>query len=234
MSKSWPVVADAPLAETRALRPWNYSWGKRLFDLALAAVLLVLLSPLLLALAILVALESGGPVFFRQQRAGKNGRLFNLIKFRTMVHDVKDNGPRITRSGDARVTRLGKVLRKWKLDELPQLFNVIRGDMSVVGPRPDLPEFLAELTPPQNQILRLRPGITGMASICYRHEEELLSQVKPEELRRFYCTQVLPAKARIDLDYARQAGFLRDLGVLFGTLRATVTRTDSRQEGCKC
>jgi len=220
MTETLRVAVEA--SSTDGLSAWNYSPFKRLVDVVLAGVLLSFVSPVLLIIAVLIRLDSAGPVFFRQQRAGKAGRLFRLIKFRTMVHGGNDVGPKVTRAGDKRVTSLGQILRKWKLDELPQLFNVIRGDMAFVGPRPDIPEYLAELTLAQVQILHLRPGITGMASIQYRNEEQLLLGVQESELPRYYCTHVLPEKLRIDLEYARRASFFSDLGVLFQTLRALV------------
>jgi lipopolysaccharide/colanic/teichoic acid biosynthesis glycosyltransferase len=222
MTDTVRVMVEASSSGASGLSAWNYSPFKRLFDVVLTGVLLAFVSPVLAIIAILIKLDSAGPVFFRQQRAGKDGRLFRLIKFRTMVHHGNDGGPKVTRAGDKRVTSLGQVLRKWKLDELPQLFNVILGDMAFVGPRPDVPEYLAELTSAQAQILHLRPGITGMASIRYRNEEQLLLAVQEGELPRYYCTHILPDKVRIDLEYARRASFLSDLGVLFQTLRVLV------------
>jgi lipopolysaccharide/colanic/teichoic acid biosynthesis glycosyltransferase len=220
MTKAAQVLSQASYPPAGGFTTWNNSYRKRLFDLALAGVLLLLLSPLFVIIAIAVALDSSGPVLFRQKRMGKDGRLFWVFKFRTMTHDSTGNGLKITRAGDLRITRLGRVLRKTKLDELPQLFNVLRGDMSFIGPRPDLPEFLESLTPPQGDILCLRPGITGMASIQYRNEEQLLANVQPEALPRYYSEHVLPIKIRIDLEYAQRAGFFSDIGVLFGTVRA--------------
>src|SRR5690349_23852911 len=136
MTKAAQVLSQASYPAADGFTGWNNSYRYRLFDLALAGVLLILLSPLLIIVAIAVALDSSGPVLFRQKRMGKDGRLFRVFKFRTMTHDLNGNGLKITRAGDLRITRLGRVLRKTKLDELPQLFNVLRGDMSFVGPRP--------------------------------------------------------------------------------------------------
>jgi len=201
---------------------WNQSKAKRLFDLFLAAALLVLASPVMLAVALVVKLTSRGPVFYRQWRVGQERREFQLIKFRTM-RDGRQPGPSVTRAGDPRITAAGRVLRKWKLDELPQLFNVIRGEMSFVGPRPDVAEYLESLSGEQQKILCLRPGITGLATLHYHDEEQLLSSVPDAQLKYFYCTQVLPEKVRIDLDYARSAGFLSDLAILFRTARVILT-----------
>ena len=201
---------------------WNQSKGKRLFDLFLAAALLVLVTPVMLVVAFVVKLTSRGPVFYRQWRVGQEGREFQLIKFRTMTH-VLQPGPSVTRAGDPRITAAGRVLRKWKLDELPQLLNIIRGEMSFVGPRPDVAEYLESLNGEQQKILCLRPGITGLATLHYHDEEQLLSRVPEAQLKSFYCTEVLPEKVRIDLDYARSAGFLSDLAILLRTVRVVLT-----------
>ena len=197
---------------------WNCSKAKRLFDLVLAAALLILASPIMLAVAVIVKLSSRGPIFYLQRRVGRDGREFQLIKFRTMV-DGGRIGPRITRAGDPRITATGRLLRQWKLDELPQLLNVVRGEMSFVGPRPDLAEYLVSLDSEHRKILKLPPGLTGAASLHYRDEEKLLSRVPEGELQRFYCAQVLPDKVRIDLQYARNAGLMSDLSILFRTIR---------------
>src|SRR5438552_4164617 len=148
-----------------AVSGWNHSKGKRCLDMFLSLVALVLTAPLMAVLAVLIRLTSPGPVFFRQLRSGKEGRAFQLIKFRTMRWEPYDQGPKVTRSGDSRITRIGRILRKWKLDELPQLWNVFRGEMSFVGPRPDLAEYLATLPDTQAAILSLRPGLTGEATL---------------------------------------------------------------------
>ena len=223
MSDSVQSFVRVPAFGGNSLSAWNHSARKRGFDLILACPLLVVLSPLLVVIALLVKVSSVGPVFFRQQRVGKDGRLFRLIKFRTMIHQANSSGPKITRAGDHRVTSLGAILRKWKLDELPQLFNVIRGDMSFVGPRPDVPEYVAGLPPPQSDILRVRPGVTGMASLRYHNEEQLLRDIASGELPEFYCTHLLIDKARIDLEYAQRAGFFSDVGVIVRTLMAMLS-----------
>lgn len=199
--------------------PWNQSTGKRLFDLLLAVVLLTLSSPVLPVVAIAILVSSKGPIFYRQWRAGRGGKEFQLFKFRTMAHAPQQVGPSVTRAGDPRITAVGRLLRRWKLDELPQLLNVIRGEMSLVGPRPDVPQYLASLNPAQRQILCLRPGLTGLATLHYANEEQLLSKIPRERLEYFYCNEVLPEKVRIDLEYAQTAGFLTDLTILFLTAR---------------
>lgn len=199
---------------------WNQSKGKRLFDLLFATLLLILVSPAMLVVALLVKISSRGPVLYCQWRVGKDRCEFQLIKFRTMVHASGQEGPSVTRAGDSRITPAGRVLRKWKLDELPQLLNVIRGEMSFVGPRPDVAEYITSLNREQQKILQLRPGLTGAATLHYRNEEQLLSSVAAAELKRFYCSEVLPEKVRLDLEYARNAGFLSDLGILLRTAGA--------------
>ena len=196
---------------------WSCSAGKRLFDLIFAGFFLLLTWPLMLLAALLIKCTSAGPVFFRQIRAGQNGKPFELLKFRSMTHGRRDAGPGVTRQGDPRIFPAGRWLRKWKVDELPQFINVLRGDMSLVGPRPDLPEYIELLSSDQREVLLLRPGITGAATVQFRHEEELLAQVPPDELQQFYVYRVLPEKVRIDLEYARQATWLGDLRIILRT-----------------
>src|SRR5581483_6117422 len=142
---------------------------------------------------------------------------FEFLKFRTMVHGGHHNGPGVTTKGDARITTVGAFLRKWKLDELPQLFHVLSGKMSLVGPRPDLPKYFSTLNAGQLRVLTLRPGLTGKASICFRHEEEVLHQAPEGELESFYVDQVLPLKIRLDLEYAQTANLMSDTRILFQT-----------------
>jgi lipopolysaccharide/colanic/teichoic acid biosynthesis glycosyltransferase/glycosyltransferase involved in cell wall biosynthesis len=206
---------------------WNYSPIKRAFDLVCASILLLVSSPLMLVLAVLVKFTSSGPVLFRQTRVGKLGREFKLLKFRSMRHARQQAGPGITAEGDSRVTGVGRFLRKSKFDELPQLINVICGHMSLVGPRPDLPEFMAGLIGEQKQILELRPGISGAASLRFRNEEKLLKQAPPGQLTAFYVKQVLPEKVRIDMEYAERASLFGDLGILFRTAGSAVFGAES-------
>lgn len=176
--------------------------------------------PIMLVIALGVRATSPGPMLFRQKRCGKDDQDFELLKFRSMRHCPMPTGPGLTSSTDSRITNLGHVLRKYKLDELPQLFNVLRGEMSLVGPRPDLPEYMAEADLQSREVLKLRPGITGWATLRYRHEEELLAAVPADQLKIFYIREVLPRKARLDLAYARRATFCTDLRVLLLTFRA--------------
>ncbi len=206
------------LSSAGAVSNWCSSPGKRAIDLLCSIPALIVLAPFMLLIAASARLSSDSPVLFRQKRCGRNGCEFECIKFRTMTHSA---GMGVTQAGDARITRLGRILRKWKLDELPQLINVICGEMSLVGPRPDLPEFIAELDAASRRSLAsLTPGITGWATLHFRHEEELLAKIPPEELRSYYVREVLPRKVALDVDYASRATLWSDLMILIRTAKA--------------
>jgi len=168
-------------------------------------------------LALVVKASSRGPFLFRQNRIGKNGQEFPLLKFRTMHSYGNNAGPLVTRSGDSRVTPVGRWLRKWKLDELPQFVNVLRGEMSLVGYRPDVLQYMQTLTGQDRNILYFRPGITSPASLKFRNEEQELAKVQPEEMEQFYINNLLPQKVRMDLDYTERATFLTDCRILLQT-----------------
>jgi lipopolysaccharide/colanic/teichoic acid biosynthesis glycosyltransferase len=188
-------------------------------DIVAATLGLLLLLPVIFAIALAIAVNSGKPVLFRQQRVGRNGREFHLLKFRTMtIETTTKNGIGLTRDGDSRVTGIGRWLRKRKLDELPQLFNVLKGEMTLVGPRPDLEEFWSRASAKDRRILELTPGITGAASLAFSDEERLLAQVSSEHLTSFYLQQVLPQKAGIDGEYAARATFRSDCAILLKTV----------------
>jgi lipopolysaccharide/colanic/teichoic acid biosynthesis glycosyltransferase len=186
---------------------------QRVFDLVVASMGLVILSPLLMVVAVLVVVDSPGSVFFRGQRVGKDGRLFHILKFRTMVDNAAQLGPGITTGGDARITRVGRWLRRTKIDELPQLWNVVRGEMSLIGPRPEDPRYVALYTEDQRHILSVRPGITSPASIQFRHEEALLPAGDMETYIKF----LMPTKIKADLEYLDRRTFWSDLAVLLDT-----------------
>lgn len=190
--------------------------AKRLFDMLLAALGLLLLSPLMLAVAVWIKLDSPGPVFFRQERVGRFGVPFRIHKFRTMVHGGK--GALITVGADARITRAGARLRRAKLDELPQLIDVLRGAMSLVGPRPEVPRYVA-LYPAalRDKVLSVRPGITDVASLEYRDENERLAQAADPE--REYVDVVMPAKLQLAAHYVDHASLGFDLQLILKTVR---------------
>lgn len=195
---------------------------KRCMDLGLTLPVVILLSPLYLLLIIAVKLDSAGPVFFRQTRTGKHGKPFQILKFRSMVVNAEKLGRQITASGDPRITRMGSFLRKTKLDELPQLINVLRGEMSLVGPRPEVPRYTNLYTPEQARVLDYVPGITDPATIEYRHEEEILAQATDQD--RAYLEQIMPEKLRINLEYQQRATLWTDLLIIFRTFSSIFTR----------
>jgi lipopolysaccharide/colanic/teichoic acid biosynthesis glycosyltransferase len=189
---------------------------KRAFDLVVALLGLILLSPLMAITALLVKLDSNGPIFFRQERMGRGFRPFFIYKFRTMVHDPGGAGRRFTVGNDPRITRVGTLLRKTKIDEFPQLFNVLKGEMTFVGPRPEVREFVELFREDYEEILKIRPGITDLASLKYRDEATFLGKFNnPAEA---YATQILPDKIRLGKDYIQRSSFFFDLRVILKTL----------------
>ena len=199
---------------------------KRLFDVVVAAVGLVVFSPLFVLLAIWIRLDSSGPVLYRGERVGKDGQLFRIFKFRSMTEGAARVGPGITARGDPRVTRAGRFLRRIKLDELPQLLNVLRGEMSLVGPRPEDSRFVTLYTPEQRRVLSVRPGITSPASVAYRDEEAMLWHHNVDDL---YTRVVMPSKLKMDLAYIDHMSFGFDLKVIAMTIQALFR--GSGQEG---
>lgn len=194
--------------------------SKRAFDLVTALAGVLLLSPLLLLIALWVKWDSPGPVLYRQQRVGRGGALFSIYKFRTM-HQRPDGGPELTVGADPRITRAGTLLRRYKLDELPQLFNVINGSMSLVGPRPEVPRYVAHYPEPVRQIvLSVAPGITDWASIMYKDENAVLARAGDPE--RAYIDTVLPAKLQYYVRYVRERTFWTDVRIIVRTLAAIV------------
>lgn len=189
---------------------------KRLFDIIASVTGLLVLWPVFLVIAVLIRLEDGGPVFYRQERIGYKGRTFKIWKFRTMVVDADKLGKPLTVGRDPRITRVGYWLRKFKLDELPQLLNVLLGEMSLVGPRPEVPQYVALYTPEQRRVLDLVPGITDPASIKFANEAELLAEASDPE--KFYIEHIMPTKIRLNLEYASQATLWSDICVILRTL----------------
>jgi lipopolysaccharide/colanic/teichoic acid biosynthesis glycosyltransferase len=198
---------------------------KRALDISLALAGLICLSPLFPVIAALVKLDSEGPVFFTQERMGRGFRPFRMYKFRTMIRDAAQRGMPITSGRDPRITRIGHILRSTKIDELPQLINVLRGDMSVVGPRPELRQYVESFREDYADILKVRPGMTDLASLKYRDEATLLGGYEnPEEI---YVKSILPDKLALGKQYAREASLAFDLSVIVKTLAALMGRRDS-------
>jgi lipopolysaccharide/colanic/teichoic acid biosynthesis glycosyltransferase len=197
--------------------------GKRVLDWAGSFCGLILLSPMIFVVAMLVKLTSPGPAFFRQVRAGQFGRPFRIVKFRSMVENANRSGPAITASGDSRVTVTGRWLRKSKIDELPQLWNVLTGDMSLVGPRPEVPDYAGAYTELQRRVLMVKPGITGPAANAYVREEEILAG--RAEAGIFYIAEILPKKLELDLRYCDDIRFARDIKIIFATFARVFERS---------
>ncbi len=202
---------DSELFRSFATTGWSTSARKRIFDTLIAGPALVACLPLMAAVAVLIKTTSQGPVLFRQERVGLGQTPFVIYKFRTMLPDADCTGPSVTRKGDCRMTAIGRVLRKLKLDEIPQLYNVVRGDMSLVGPRPKLAQH-------EQMYLFCRPGITGAATLVFAHEEELLSAVPHEHVESYAVGVLNPIKARLDLEYANSATLRSDIRLLMGTI----------------
>lgn len=188
---------------------------KRIFDIMCSFLGLLLLAPVMLLLALLVVASSPGGAFFRQVRVGRGGREFLLLKFRSMRPGSEARGQLTVGGRDPRITGVGYFLRRTKLDELPQLINVLVGDMSIVGPRPEVPRYVALYAPEQCKVLLVRPGITSAASVAYINENELLGRSSDPE--RTYIEEVMPAKLALDLAYVDKAGLLTDLRILLRT-----------------
>ncbi|MEH2116024.1 sugar transferase [Nostoc sp.] len=194
--------------------------AKRIFDLFFALVGILILLPLFLTIAIWIKLDSPGNVLFRQIRIGRFGREFSIYKFRTMVADAESRGKQITVAKDTRITRSGQFLRKYKLDELPQLFNVVKGEMSLVGPRPEVPKYVAYYTAEQRRVLEVLPGITDPASIKFRNESELLEDTaNPENV---YINEIMPQKLELNMQYLGKDNLGFALIIILKTLQQII------------
>jgi lipopolysaccharide/colanic/teichoic acid biosynthesis glycosyltransferase len=196
--------------------------AKRLFDVVVSLVAIVVVSPLLIVLALAVLLDSGRPVLFRQTRVGMNGRTFRLLKFRTMVVDAERLAPNVSPTDDPRVTRTGRHLRRWYLDELPQLVNVVKGDMSLVGPRPETPEFVALFTPAERRVLTVRAGIAGPSTLAFMDEAQLLADA--DDAVRLYEQQLLHERVQADLSYLDERSMAYDVRLLVAQVLAILRR----------
>jgi lipopolysaccharide/colanic/teichoic acid biosynthesis glycosyltransferase len=193
-----------------------YKFSKRTFDILGAFFGILFLLPLFAVVGLIIVLTSNGGAFFKQTRVGRKGTLFKILKFRTMTVNAKNPGRQITTKGDKRITRVGMLLRKTKIDELPQLFNILFGQMSFVGPRPEVPKYVLLYTTSQCKVLEVRPGITDLASLEYRNENDLLLECEnPEEK---YINEIMPAKLALNIKYIDERGFFYDLCLIFRTV----------------
>ncbi len=189
---------------------------KRIFDFISSFLGCIILIPVFIIIAILIKLDSKGPIFFKQKRVGQHGEEFDILKYRTMVVDAEKIGKQITVGNDSRVTGIGKFLRKYKLDELPQLFNVLKGDMSLVGPRPEVPKYVKLYNEVEREVLKVKPGITDFASIEYRDENEILGSVEnPEE---YYINVIMKHKLQLNLKYIDNNNIFLDIKIILKTL----------------
>lgn len=189
---------------------------KRIFDVICSSLGLIVLSPMLIIVTILIKKGSDGPVFFKQIRVGENEKEFLILKFRTMVVDAEKLGKQITIGNDSRITKIGILLRKYKLDELPQLINVFKGEMSLVGPRPEVPRYVKLYTEEQRKVLKIKPGITDLASLRYKDENELLGDKQDPEA--FYISTVMPDKLSLNLEYMKKNNVIFDIYIIIKTI----------------
>lgn len=206
---------DAVLKKKRAAL-----FFKRCFDIFASLFGLLFLAIPFVFIAIAIKTSSKGPVYFRQERVGKNGKLFRIFKFRTMVSDAESKGMQITVGADSRITKVGKFLRKTKIDELPQLINVLLGQMSFVGPRPEVPHYVELYTDYQRNVLRIKPGITELASIIYKDENEVLAQSDDPE--KTYIEEIMPKKVGINMEYIQKMNVFYDIKLIFKTFAAVL------------
>ena len=193
---------------------------KRAMDIVISGGALAVLWPVLLLIAVAIKIDDPGPVFYRQVRVGRDGKEFRIFKFRTMVVDADKKGLQITVGRDNRITRVGRLLRKTKLDELAQLINVFVGEMSFVGPRPEVPKYVNLYTPYQRQVLLVRPGITDYASIAYRNENDMLEGAEDPE--KMYIDVIMPAKIELNMKYLHEISPLADIRLILSTIAAVI------------
>ncbi len=231
--RKWDKLPE--FMQTEAIRPYYESlkkkrfslFCKRVFDILVSAIMLVLLSPFFLILAVAIKIDSKGPVFYRQERVTQYGKTFRIFKFRTMVSDADKKGSAVTVKGDARITRVGKFIRKVRLDEISQLIDVFRGTMSFVGTRPEVKKYVERYTDEMNATLLLPAGVTSEASICFKDEARLLeADGDPDEI---YVNEILPQKMAYNLASVKKFGFWKDIGTMFRTVFAVLKR-DKEEE----
>lgn len=203
---------------------------KRAFDIIFSFMGIILLFPIFIIVGIIIKIDSKGPIFFSQERIGKNFKAFRILKFRTMVYDNK--GPLLTARGDQRITQVGKYLRRYKIDELPQLLNVFKGDMSLVGPRPEVRKYVELFKPYYKEILTYCPGITDPASLKYSDEEAILSQ--SQDYEELYIGRILPDKIKLSLEYIKNQNIITDIFIIFKTiLRIKTSKNLYEHHNCK-
>lgn len=190
-------------------------FGKRIMDVIFSALAILLLLPVFIVIALLIKLDSKGPIFYRQIRMGKDFKPFGLYKFRTMVVDADKIGPLVTKDRDPRITKVGYYLRKWKLDELPQFLNVLKGDMSLVGPRPEVERFVKLFKDDYSIVLTVKPGITDYATILFRDEEDIIAQL--DDVEKGYTQVILPKKIELYKKYIEDISFFTDIKLLYLT-----------------
>lgn len=193
---------------------------KRLFDILASLILLIILSPLFIIFSIMIKLDSKGPIMFKQNRVTENGRIFKIFKFRTMVENADKNGSQVTVKDDNRVTKIGKFLRKFRLDEIPQLINILIGDMSFVGTRPEVPKYVELYTDEMKATLLMKAGVTSLASIKFKDEEKLLQM--DGNIDKIYIENILPQKMQYNLEYLKRFNFFYDIKLMFMTLFAVI------------
>lgn len=226
--KKWTKLPEDMQTEAvypywKSLRKKNFSlFWKRVFDIFVSAVMLILLSPVFLVLAIAIKADSRGPVFFRQERVTQYGKIFRIHKFRTMVANAEAIGAQVTSKGDARITRVGKFIRKCRIDEVSQLIDVFCGKMSFVGTRPEVPKYVERYTDEMKATLLLPAGVTSVASIKFKDEDKLLEN--SENADETYVNEVLPKKMEYNLQALKKQGFWRDIGTMFKTVFAVLKR----------
>ena len=226
MLKHWEQLPES--MQTEAVRPYYERLRKRegalrrkrLFDLCGSLVLTVLLSPVMLVIAILIKAEDGGPVLFRQERVTTYGRVFRIFKFRTMIVDADKKGPLVTGKADSRITKVGSKLRHLRLDELPQVLNIVTGDMSFVGTRPEVKKYVEQYTEEMKATLLLPAGVTSLASIAFKEEDEMIAHYAElgESTDEAYRNHILPRKMRYNLDYLKKAGVAQDIRIMIKTV----------------
>lgn len=196
---------------------------KRIFDLLFSCLGLIFLTPLFLLIAILIKLDSPGPILFRQERVGRKGKIFKVYKFRTMIKEAEKQGIRFTTPiNDVRITKIGRILRKYNIDELPQLINVLKGEMSLVGPRPEVPEIVSLYSKEQKKVLSVKPGMTDLASLEFLKEGEIMSSAK--DLFQTYTQKVMPEKLKLNLKYIKEQSLWFDFKIIIKTIFKIISR----------